>query len=402
MTVYADKLGESEPIDGLVLLNYGDPAYRGTDDSGIGLSKAESIFLRLIGYLAFAEAVSIPARFMLEGQAMAQAMTWASPLLEEGLIVPERRSGPGSFVDLARFRQLPELGLRRAEYLDQHAKRARIFRFSELSSTYRDLLTADLAESGAFRRVVVGGRTGAIAAALSHARGDHEIHGDGNPETFVRIVEKHAPKLKHVAFRWAMARYYVTPLLYDGVNTREVPDSAARLLIKGGVLDKAIPPFEGAAPAEAAFERLKTAIPADSISSSARHYCEALLEVRRSLPEARQIFADIAEASHLKDAGQSLSHELDRELARQRGVRTGHARVFTLVSSLIGTAAGAAGGMPFDADPILLLLEGFGSGALSGIVSNEVQQKVHARADRKKRPWMLAMDQLDKSVSQPS
>src|SRR5215468_1055674 len=168
-----DKLGEGSTIEGLILLNYGDPAYRNSTDATEGLSRAEAVFLRLIAYLVFAEAVSVPTRYILEGNAMAQAVRWAVPLLEEGILVPERRAGPVSFEDLARVRQLPELAFQRAAFLDRHATRVRSFRYADLLAVYRTLLNEDLAPGGAFRHTVTGGLSGKHAAAILAAYEDH-------------------------------------------------------------------------------------------------------------------------------------------------------------------------------------------------------------------------------------
>ncbi|MDY7086921.1 MAG: hypothetical protein SYR96_17610 [Actinomycetota bacterium] len=41
--------------------------------------------------LAFADGVCVPSRHILEGDAMAEAIAWAVPLLEAGIVVPTRR-----------------------------------------------------------------------------------------------------------------------------------------------------------------------------------------------------------------------------------------------------------------------------------------------------------------------
>jgi hypothetical protein len=57
---------------------------------------------------------------------------------------------------------------------------------------------------------------------------------------------------------------------------------------------------------------------------------------------------------------------------------------------------GLAGG----ADVALGLEIGFGTGIVSGVASNEVQNAVRSRQYRKRRPWLLAMDQLDRKVNE--
>jgi hypothetical protein len=395
-----DRLVEGSSVDGLVILNYGDPAYKNRADETQGLMRAEEIFLRLVAYLAFAEATCVPARHILEGDAMAQATVWAAPLLDEGILLPERRVEAPSFEDLARLRGLPEIGFRRAAFLDHHAGRVRRLVWQELARTYSQLLNDDLAMGGAFRRTVVGGLTGKYAQSLDRAYSDHLQNGDGTPELFVRSIEKFAPDLRNQARRWAMARYYTTPLRYDTANTREIPASAAKLLVRGKVLDPALTPFEKAAPAEQTFSRLRASIPAQSIGSSHQQYCEALLEVRRELPEARRIFSDITHASQLKDAGESLSDMFARELARQLRVRTSKGRVFTLLSSLLAGAAGGAASLAAGADIALGLGSGLAAGVGGSVAANELQNRMGDKKDRKRRPWVLAMDRLDNKVAE--
>ncbi len=196
-----------------------------------------------------------------------------------------------------------------------------------------------------------------------------------------------------------MARYYTTPLAYDSANTREIPTSAAKLLVRGRIIDPGAVPFGRAAPVDSTYQRLAATIPANSIATSSREYCEALLEVRRALPEARRVFSDIREAAQLKDAGDSLSAALEVELARQQGVRPGKGRVFTLVSSLLSAGAGTALGfvVPGGAESLV----GIGSGALlgigSGIGMTEIYHKVQRRRNLERRPWVLAMDRLERN-----
>src|ERR1044072_4068937 len=152
-----DQLTEPGSPSGLVIVNYGDPAYRHQLDNTQGLSRAEAISLRLVAYLLFADNVSIPTRHVLEGEDMAHAVSWLSPLLDEGILVPERRAGVSSFEEIVTVRQLPEISKRRAELLDRHAKVVRSFRFDSLAATYLDLLNSDLDVNGALRRTVPGG-----------------------------------------------------------------------------------------------------------------------------------------------------------------------------------------------------------------------------------------------------
>jgi hypothetical protein len=393
-----DKLTEAGSPNHVVILHFGDPAYRISRDATTGLTRSESIFLRLVAYLIFAETVCVPTRYILEGEAMSQAIVWATPLLEEGVLVPERRAEVGSFEDLATVRALPEISRERATYLDAHTARIRSFRYHELSRQYKTFLTEDLSLTGAFRRTVQGGTKGRLRDSLLQAYDDPDMADIVAPEDFVNVVKRHAPNLETAARRWAMARYYTTPIIFDHANTREVPESAAQLLIKGGLLDPALRPFAAAAPAEEAFNRLAASVPIYSIPSHHHAYCEAVLEVRRALPEARTVFADIREAAQLKDAGKSLSDMLAQELARQQKIRPASGRMYTLISSLLGAGAGAGLGLMLSGGEAVSIAGGAALTLAAGLSSNEVQKRVEKRQEEKQRPWVLAMDKLENSV----
>lgn len=398
-----DQLTVGTQSHGLVLLNYGDPAFDQWAKTPDGLGRSEAIFLHTLGYLLFTDEVSIPARYMLDGAEMAKAMYWSEALLEESIVVPERRHGVESFDDLAQVRTLAERGRRRAEFLDRHARHVRTFRYDALSTRYIELLGSDLLEAGGFCRAFVARADARRRQAIDAARADFISTTDGTPDAFVRSISKYVPTLGANARAWAMARYYITPLQFDQANTRELPKSAADLLIRGGVIDPDAPRFGGAAPAIEAAERLAklhASLPSGSIESNHRSYCEAVLEVRRNVPEARTLFREIRDASHLKDAGDSLTAEFEKELRRQLGVRTAPGIRFVLSSSLIGAGSGYGAGLAVGADPITQLATAAVSGVVSGVASKVAEGPVEGRNRHRQAPWILAMDELSENLAQ--
>lgn len=395
-----DLLTDPGSVSGVFLVNFGDPAFRNLNKPG-PLPRAESIFLRLIAYLLFAEVVAVPTRYILDGDEMAKAIYWATPLLEECILVPERRSGPESFDQLVRMRKLPELALRRAEHLDRHANLVRTFHYGELSSTYVKLLSSDLSSSGAFRRVIPGATRGRQAQSLSRSLNDALRHfvrtTDGTPEAFALSVQRANPKLYAQAKRWAMARYYTTPLLYDRANTREIPDSAARLLTRGRVLDFSRRPFDSAAPVDEAYTRLEKLhidLPEGSIEKYYRQYCEALLEVRRTTAPARKLFEDIRTADEISAAGLELSERFAAELARQKAERPSKGRVFTVGSSLAGGLIAFEEAKAVVDQTFPQLTAGLAAAVGTGVLSNEAMRMHNTRRIKRRQPWLLAIDQL--------
>jgi hypothetical protein len=400
MEILKDELGEESDSQSLIILNYGDPAYLMRNHQVGGLRLPETIFLHIVSYLLFADSVSIPSRYILEGDAMAQAVAWAAPLLEAGIIQPERRVDADSFEDLARLRKLPAVSTQRAAFIDRHVTKVRSFRYHDLENAYRDLIDHDLSADGGFRRVVVGGRLGKYEEGISRAREQYLGSGDPSPESVISSVAEHAPDLRAKARRWAMARYYTTPLLFDSRNTREIPAPAIELLIRGRALDAAIRPFDGAAPARWALDRLSASIPVNDIRERSNAYCEALLEVRRSIPEARRLFSEISNKSLLKDAGDSLSASLAQELAKQQKAKPGSGLLFTLVSSLLSGAAGVGIGTSLPPDSILMQLgSGLALSVSGGAAALALQNSMRDRKIRGLRPWMLAIDKFETSLS---
>lgn len=393
-----DSITEGPGLGGAVVLNYGDPAYRLGSDSPLRLDGAERIFIRILAYLLFAEDICIPARHILEGDDMWTAVKWAAPLLDLGLIVPTQRIESSSFEEYVRQRSLSGAPTRRAEFLDAHAVRTRRLRYRDLSEAYRKVLVRDLDVAGCFRRAVRGGTRGRYAEALSAACLEFSLQPEGTPDAFTRIVAYHSPKLRASARRWAMARYYVTPVLeaFDTAHTREVPRSAADLLNKGGALAGGFSLLEEeAVPVGVASNRLEASIPADSIAANSSRYCDALLEVRQGVPEARRVFADIRQAQRLPEAGKGVSVAFRREFYRQLHSRPSSGRIFTLVSSLLGGLVGSGVSVISGTDPITATGVSLAVGTGTGMMTNEIQKRVEARQDRKSHPWALAMDQLE-------
>lgn len=389
-----DQLGLTPSDRGLVILNYGDPAYGGRLNVG-HLSLSEQIFLRIIAYLILADELSIPARYILESDHMSEAVRWATPLLHEQILLPERRSGVGSFEELARVRRLPELSLRRAEQLDLTGAKVRSFEYQDLSSYYKEVLAGDLGEDGGLRHNIPGALRGALARPFDRAQERYEAYGDGTPEQFVEIVHGLVPRAsrRRIA-QWAMARYYITPSRFDDFNVREIPQDAQELLVKGHV-PGIPPPGEAPAPVEDLFQSLKVAVPADEIGKHHREYCEAAMEVRRDFPEAREVFYRVKERAELEAACDELSHRYAEELTRQIRHSEPTGRKYVLATTLMGTGASTAGGLVV-AGPVGAAI-GAAIGFVSSLAANEVGMSRSTKRRVREQPWVLAFDALERA-----
>jgi hypothetical protein len=386
-----DQLGVDPSRNSLLVCNYGDAAFLRETPFHPDLLQDEVIFLRLIAYLAFIDEIAIPARLILDSEPLMRAVDLATPLLRVGIVRPERRWNIGSFSELAVTRGLGELGRDRADRLDKISHNPRVFRFDDLQRVYKTILVNDLRAGGAFRRTIKGGQKGKRASLLDAAYDDYGVAGDGTPENFAAIVGKHASELQRSALKWAMARYYSTPALFDSQNLREIPRPAAELLLSSKVKEEMSLPEPTLAPAELMFQRLTMSLPAHQVRLNAERYCDSIMALRERIPEARAASRSVLTRSEANAVSREVSAEFEAELTRQQEVSApGHMK-FVLGTALIGGLAGGVidifTGMPFVGSTLLSL--GTGAGA-------ELHMK---RSDKshliREAPWIVAVDTMD-------
>lgn len=392
-----DKLSSDFDRPGVLVLNYGDPSYLSSLDVKYQLTPAEDIFLRLIAYLPFVEAIVVPGRNILDSEYVYEAVELGQDLLRENLVIPERRAGVSSFDEVARVRNLQSQAFRRAEFLDKNAAHVREFRWSELSTTYRSILSEDLASGGAFRRIVPGAVRGRLRPKLDLAHDEYLKSGAVTPEGFVAAVTAACPEAGHVAHRWAMAHYYLTPTHFDDVNIRQVPREAVDLLIRGRLLDEKFRPTTDLAPGEHVRRELAIGIGVDQVRRNARAYCEAAMKVREEIPEARALFKKIAKESEIRDLGQAVSAAVADELKKQLKLRWIDNEGFSLGVDATGGLLGGATGLLLDfytfSGASLL------TGAAGAVATSKMRKSATEKFDRKNRPWKLAIDHLRTRVS---
>jgi hypothetical protein len=365
-------------------------------DDPPGLPREEALFLRIIAYLAFAEKVCVPGRYVLQDDAIFRAVKMAEPLLRDGVLRIERRTDEATFDDLARTLQLSGRALHRAQYLDSTVASPRPVRWRQLSDSYRLDLGSDLARGGHFRRAALTrlhsrSRPADIEELLDQAHKAYISTGDETPDAFSNSIPDPAPSpVKTLAHRWAMARYYITPTQFDFLNTREIPRAAADLLIAGELLTDALRPLDVPAPAEKMLGELKTDIPANDATLRAPVYCEAIREVRRRFPHARKVFKDIRARAELGAMSDELNELMRAELNRQLGLKRRSGLTFTVVSSLLGGGLGEAVGE----DPFIAI----GTGLASGVAAYAAERADAARREAEDRPWKLSIDFVRKEV----
>jgi hypothetical protein len=374
---------------GTVVLNHGDPTFARARTPSQEQVLAREIFLRIIAYAPFAEVIAIPSRYILDGVAMYQAVLWAAPLLEAGVIQPERRSDTASFRELAEQRRLDHDGVARAQVLDELTKAARLVRWKPLEALWRDIICTDIDHGGAFRKLlsqegfgVLRGRNATALDAVTKTYRESE-HG---LEDFLRIVDAQcAPEIRRLARRWAMARYYYTPTLVDATSVREIPTRAGQLLLRAAGLPGLSTPLDMPGPAELAFRRLEVRLDlVGPIETHASAYCHAALQVRRDIPRARRVFAERTDNETVRRSGLTVGDALQQECRRQaRRPTRAKTRAVELTAILAATGVSTAAGM-VDV-PI---------GAAASVVAALGIHAARMQAAKRRRSWEIAVDRL--------
>jgi hypothetical protein len=117
------------------------------------------------------------------------------------------------------------------------------------------------------------------------------------------------------------------------------------------------------------------------------------------MPEARRLFSEISNRSLLKDAGDSLSAALLKELGKQQRAKLRSPLLFTLISSLLSGAAGVEVGMSLPPDNVLMQLgSGLSLSVSAGAAALVLQNSMRDRKIHRLRPWILAVDTFETSL----
>jgi hypothetical protein len=385
-----------ESTPGTVVLNHGDPLFARALNRPDDIQLAREVFLRIVAYVPFAQTICIPSRYILDGTAMYQATLWAGPLLEAGIVQPERRAEIPSFVELADDRRLGATGRARAQELDRLATTARPVRWKPLEATWRELIIGDLQPDGPFRSLLarrgLGAKRGRNAAALNTVAARYAAEGQGL-EDFLALVGQYCPgSVQRYAVRWAMARYYHTPTLMDATSVREIPEYAGKLLLSTGALPDLSEPIDAATPAAQAHGRLSIEVPLfGNIGERTHVFCRVAMRVRDEVPEARRVFTERIDQRSLSENGLTVSQALEEEARRQLkprgrfhpwGARLG----IGLFSGGVGLGLGVL-------DPYLGGASGFGAAAGA--------EKVRDYIERQRRSWEVAIDRLTEYARRP-
>lgn len=321
----ADMLESKDLEFGDAVLNFGDSIYRESAER-----RAQDNVLRLCAYALFANRVGLPTRHVIQNGSLFQVLQWMPSLLQDGLVFVDVPNGSTSVVenvDEAKYAGSQDEQFR-ARFLDEHSKVLHTFDASGMMKRFREQFLGDLAENGAFRRLLQK-HFGTV--------------GPGIADDLATRVES-LPPLRHDAFlveahsacpefartlvtRWASVRYYTTPMDFD-VCVREVPTEASSLLleaeayslVKGKARDALADLPE---PIRSAVEVMDIGFPIVFTEGDARCLVDAVLKTRERVPEARQKFSSVVCDAFGDDLRQELNAVLRDNYQREQLLRTG-------------------------------------------------------------------------------
>lgn len=144
-------------------LSFGDIVFNNCDPDQFQISYCDqdtiAILYRVIAYSLYAKRVVIPSRYLLSAGSAFDAVKTLTPLLEEGVIVPDLREGHLSFTDYVSNIENPNPEqLNHAKFLDEHASTIYSFDSYGQSDIYKASLIRDISEGGLlFKRLSAEG-----------------------------------------------------------------------------------------------------------------------------------------------------------------------------------------------------------------------------------------------------
>lgn len=304
-------------VPGDVVLNFCDPGFLHDPDEQ-RTQTAKDHLVRLLAYALYANRIFVPGRYLLAPGPFYDAVSWAPELLEQGILVPDIRTGVTTFRDLVEIRRLDAEAAVRAEFLDGHSKLISVFDDQGQSTRFHTRLLEDLEPTGALRQLIPAEHQPKLALIAGRFRDQ-----PGSREIFTNLAAEVLPDSRGLFERWAAIRYYTTPMEFDAVRVRDIPHTAARLLAQAHALT--LLHFEDPDvgrdlpdPMSEAAQRMALAVPKFYNDRDARLLVQAVLATREEVPEARQKLAKIIESAQAEKLADALNQVLLDSLRRER------------------------------------------------------------------------------------
>jgi len=396
MAGIALRIPPRESAPGAVCLNYCDPWC--PRPRGMPLTAMEAL-IRVVAYVPFTPQVIVASEYVFSNQLILDAFRKASPLLEEGVLIPDIWNEAGSFADMAVLQHEADrtFAVVAAEFLDQHAAAVHEYEGIGMGDAYRRLLISDVAPEGPLRRAVgsskrVGSRY-TVAFDRAHDRLCRTPVVGRND--FINIVTEELAGKHTVVRRWAALRYYTTPHLFDAEPVRELPDAMETLLRaadfpRGWTLGAPLPD-----PIGETARRLSLLLPSldPSWFDNGEALAVAALKAREAVPEAQTAFRktlDICERNALQaEVNARFNDEYARELGR-RAPRFSFRRGIPITALGLGVTLDLLNFTP-SANAAMNL----GLAATEALTANIIER----RSTRRDRPWSLVIAKMQRELT---
>lgn len=156
-----------------------------------------------------------------------------TPLLEEGVIVPDLREGYISFTDYVSNIEIPNPEqLKHAKFLDEHASTIYSFDSYGQSDIYKASLIRDISEGGLlFKRLSAEG----VSPLRLRLLKNELLSLEGSRSKFENAARDNGIEHSELISKWTALRYYTTPAEICPRCIRDFPFSVSNELRSSGL-----------------------------------------------------------------------------------------------------------------------------------------------------------------------
>lgn len=350
-----------------------------------------AILYRLIAYSLYAKRVVIPSRYLLSAGSAFDAVETLTPLLEEGVIVPDLREGYFSFTDYVSNIEnpIPEQ-LKHAKFLDEHASTIYSFDSYGQSDIYKASLIRDISEGGLlFKRLSAEG----VSPLRLRLLKNELLSLEGSRSKFEKAARDNGIEHSELVSKWAALRYYTTPAEICPRCIRDFPFSVSNELRSSGLSVPLLlenPDRLGGVPQPMALSyEAMVSLPQDISLDELAFLSDIVLKIRNKVPCGPAKFASIAEDG-FKDQVHVINQMLAEAIATER--KMSHKLQRFSLDCLRGEA------------PFLILSWAFGvslddsEGALAGVALSLLNRHIDSAILEKRAPFLETSEQFNRDV----
>lgn len=376
-------------------LSFGDIVFNNCDPDQFQISYCDqdtiAILYRVIAYSLYAKRVVIPSRYLLSAGSAFDAVKTLTPLLEEGVIVPDLREGHLSFTDYVSNIENPNPEqLNHAKFLDEHASTIYSFGSYGQSDIYKASLIRDISEGGLlFKRLSAEG----VSPLRLRLLKNELLSLEGSRSKFEKAARDNGIEHSELISKWAALRYYTTPAEICPRCIRDFPFSVSNELRSSGLSVPLLlenPDRYGGVPQPMALSyEAMVSLPQDISLDELAFLSNIVLKIRNKVPCGPAKFASIAEDG-FKDQVHVINQMLAEAIATER--KLSHKLQRFSLDCLRGEA------------PFLILSWGLGvslgdsEGALAGVALSLLNRHIDSAILEKRAPFLETSEQFNRDV----